>query len=185
MLRSGSTAEEKEKKLKELNREASAFEDAGKYEEALKKYQEMVTIDSKYVGAYWRISDIYCSQGKYQEAMTASEQAIELAPEKPFAYEYKAIALSHAGKMAMALEFYNKAISLVKPNSPYMAQLLGNKSITLIKLVRYQEALEALGSAMAIKAQDGDLHYHRALCLSNLGRYEEALESYDLASNQI
>ena len=46
-------------------------------------------------------------------------------------------------------------------------------------LKRHQEALAAFETVLAMRSEDATAHYNRALALKNLGRYVDALASYE------
>ena len=49
------------------------------------------------------------------------------------------------------------------------------------KLYNYQEAINDLGSAIELKANDAVVYYKRGLIYSNLRKYQEAIKDYNKA----
>lgn len=62
---------------------ASVYEDMNNVNDAIATLQFLVQLDPKDESTYRRLADLYKGEKKYEEAMDASEQALELGPNNP------------------------------------------------------------------------------------------------------
>jgi serine/threonine protein kinase len=117
---------------------------------------------------------------KYDEALTAYEQAIRLDPNNAAAYNYKGVALHNLKRYDEALVAYERAIRL-NPNDGFAALAYNNKGVTLHNLKRYDEALVAYEQAIRLDPNDAFAYHYKGVALDELKRYEEALAALDQA----
>ncbi|MEW6618965.1 MAG: tetratricopeptide repeat protein [bacterium] len=115
--------------------------------------------------------------GRYEEALTAYEKAIELEPDDAWAWRGKGYALGELGRYEEALVATEKAIEL----KPDMAEAWNNKGWILGKLGRYEEELAAYEKAIELKPDDAFAWNNKGCILGNLGRYEEAFVAIEKA----
>jgi tetratricopeptide (TPR) repeat protein len=59
----------------------------------------------------------------------------------------------------------------------------GNKTVALMRLGRYEEALESLEQSLALDPTDGDVWLFKSILLKQLGREQEAEEARAQAEN--
>jgi tetratricopeptide (TPR) repeat protein len=116
--------------------------------------------------------------GRYQEALTACEEAIQLQSTLEAAYFYQESALYHLGRWEEAIQSY-AALLAVKPDS--VLAHFRRALIFLYGFDRFSEAIEALNQVIHFNPKHDEAYRVKAVCLHLLGRYEEALESVDNA----
>jgi tetratricopeptide (TPR) repeat protein len=115
----------------------------GKYDEAIKAYDEAIKLDPKYDAA-WNNKGIALSlQGKYDEAIKAYDEAIRLDPKYTNAWNNKGWALNRLGKYDDAIKAYDEAIRL----DPKYANAWNNKGVVLEILGKTTEASTAFAKA--------------------------------------
>ena len=68
----------------ELENQADALRDEGKYDEAIAKLQELLKQDPKFVRAHLGLSVLYHLTNDYEKSVQPGEQANELEPNDPF-----------------------------------------------------------------------------------------------------
>ena len=68
----------------ELENQADALRDEGKYDEAIAKLQELLKQDPKFVRAHLGLSVLYHLTNDYEKSVQHGEQANELEPNDPF-----------------------------------------------------------------------------------------------------
>jgi tetratricopeptide (TPR) repeat protein len=115
-------------------------------------------------------------EGRLAEAEQICEKAV--AKKRNFfdAIHVLAVVQSALGKHDLALENYNRAVSL----HPQHATNLSNRGDTLVNLGRFDEALASYERALAIEVSAVTLH-NRGIALHHLRRLEAALASFDQA----
>ena len=68
-------------KILELEREAEAFRDDGKYEEAIAKLQELLELDGEFVRGHLAMAMICERTGDFAKAVEHAERAVALEPD--------------------------------------------------------------------------------------------------------
>ena len=110
------------------------------------------------------------SAGKYAEAITKLSQIIEQAPLNPVPYFYRGLAYERSGYSEEALEDYRKATELKTDFIlPYT-----RSGILWAKKRNFEIAAQFYRKAIDSNDQDSTTHYNYAVCLTNLGKREEA-----------
>jgi tetratricopeptide (TPR) repeat protein len=117
------------------------------------------------------------SENKYEEALKAFNQALEINPKDDYTLSMKGIALGNLGKYEGALEAFNQALE-INPKNYYATS---RKGVALINLSKYEEALEAFNQAFEINPKDDYILSRKGIALGNLGQHEEALEAFNQA----
>ena len=117
----------------------------------------------------------YLKAKRYQEALAAFEQAIQLDPDDASIYNGKGLVLSELKRYQEALAAYERAIRL----DPNYAEAYFNKGNVLDDLEHYEEALAAYEQAIRLDPDDAVANNTYGYVLSELGFYEEALAAYD------
>ena len=120
--------------------------------------------------------------GKLDQAVQAFEQIISLNPNQANAYFNMGNALKDQGKLEEAIVAYNKALA-IKPD--YEAAL--NNVVVALKNLgktgekRLKKVLETYNKAQALKTENANSYFSRALALQEQGKLEEAIEAYNKA----
>lgn len=165
--------------------------DQGKYDEAIKTYDEAIALDSNYVEAWYKKGIAFNASGKYDEAILAYDEAIYSynrstwqGPDLEWIFLNKGLALAAQGKYEDAVQAYDEAITL---DSEYV-DAWNNKAIALNALGKYDEATLAYDEAILAYnrscSQDLELEQlwnNKGLALAAQGKYEDAIQAYDMA----
>ncbi len=114
---------------------------------------------------------------RYQEALTAFEQAIRLDPNFAVVHNNKGWALNRLGRYQEGLIACEQAIRL----DPNLAYAYNNKGWALNSLGRYQEALTAFEQAIRLDPNFAVVYNNKGWALNSLGRYQEALTAFEQA----
>ncbi|HET6889495.1 MAG TPA: tetratricopeptide repeat protein [Pyrinomonadaceae bacterium] len=96
-------------KADELMQAGEAFFSQGKADEALKKYQQALELDSKLYHAALYSGDIYLQKQDFAQAEYWYQKAIAIDPTKETAYRYSATPLMKQGKTDAARDRYVEA----------------------------------------------------------------------------
>jgi tetratricopeptide (TPR) repeat protein len=114
--------------------------------------------------------------GEAAEAERSFRHALALQPEMPMAMMGLANALLAQRPSAEALPLIERAMVL-DPSMP-VVQAQGLVGLALMGQQRPAEALAAFDAALAVRPDDADCRFARALALLVMGRYEEGWEAY-------
>lgn len=111
---------------------------------------------------------------RYDEAIKAFDEAIELKPDYARAYNNKGIALKNIRRFDKAISAYDRAIEL----KPDLVQAYNNKGVALRILGKHDEAIKAYEKAIGLKPDDPYAYVSKGVALASLGKYKEAIASY-------
>lgn len=160
----------------------------GLYTEAFAAYNGSVEQDP-YNSVVWnKLGITQGLLGQYADAVVSFDKALKLDPYFGKAWVNKGDALTQLGKTGDAIGAYDRA-NAINPNDLHA---LVNKGMNLLDLGRQEEAQKVFNEVIRISDKeirshpndakfDAGLWTYRALTLTKLGRYREALESYDQA----
>ena len=122
-----------------------------KYEEALKKAEEMIKLDESKPLSWFSKGLALRDLGRYEEALAAFSKAIGLNPEFGLAWGGKGATLGSLGRYEEALEAFSKAVELA-PEQAHFWHLKGaihlRISLREFNKNNYGNALESLNSAL-------------------------------------
>jgi tetratricopeptide (TPR) repeat protein len=150
----------------------------GRYEEAIKSYDEAISFKYNNHEASWynRGKSLY-NLGRYEEAIKSYNRAISFKHDKHEAWHNRGDSLFHLSRYEEAVESYDRAISFQHDDH----EAWYGRGISLGNLGRYEEAIESYDRAISFKHDYHEAWSNRGISLKNLGCYEEAIDSYDRA----
>jgi tetratricopeptide (TPR) repeat protein len=157
--------------------EGFAHHKAGRYEQALMAYEQIIQLDPGYARAYRSKGDVLFDLQRYEEALGPYRQAIRLEPGHARIHRNIGDILSQLKRYDEALSAYEEAIHI----EPHSALLYNDKGKLLYGLGRYIEALAAFESATKLDPRFADAYNNKGSALSRLNRYAEALVAYEQA----
>ena len=130
---------------------------------------------SKTREAWLNEAETYYDLKRYEEALTALDEAIRLDPNYARAYYNKSLVLHD-------LERYEEALSTCEQYmrlEPGEAKACYHKGYILNSLNRYEDALQALEQALRLDHDYAPAYTSKGYVLNNMGRYEEALAAFE------
>lgn len=149
------------------------------YSEAIAEFNKVLDIDKNLFFVHYYKGRALLDLGKFQEAITSLNKAIELTSTKENAdyYFYRGVAYSNLDDYKNALENFEKAVTL----NPSQHTYHDRKGYCLYKQEKYQEAVDSFNNAINKNTteQDPDYYFRRGMALYAMSRYETALESYE------
>ena len=119
----------------------------------------------------------FYDRGKYEDALTSLNWAIELEPDNPAALNNRGVTYARLERYDEALADYNRALEL----KPDYTDALYNRGTAYIRLERYDEALADYNRALELKPDYTDALCNRGTAYVKLERYDEALADFNLA----
>ena len=123
----------------------------------------------------WEMLGVLAGQrGAAEEAVTAMQRAVALAPSMAEFRINLSAALGVAGRPAEAIPHLAAALRM-RGNSP---ELHNNLGVTFEKLNRLAEAVASYENAIALRRDYLEAHYNRGQALRKLGRILEAMDAY-------
>jgi tetratricopeptide (TPR) repeat protein len=110
--------------------------------------------------------------GRYDEALTHINKALEREDRSPGWWLIKAQILSRSGDMDQTFLCVARALAL----DPLWDEAWGQKGHALLESCRYQEAFEAYSRASELDPSDSVWHENMGVSLLKMGRHAEALQ---------
>ncbi len=148
------------------------------YDNAINAYQESLRLlDRAQSAVYDMLAHCYYFKKNYRKAVDTINKAIELEPEEPRFYKFKASYLSELEKYDEALAAIDKAIELDQGNG----DLLSSRAGILVDAGKYEEATETYRRAIELQPDfmGALLSYSELLII--MGDYAEAEKQAKLA----
>jgi tetratricopeptide (TPR) repeat protein len=88
------------------------LENARRYGEAIEQLRAVIRMDPNHYQAYWILGHTYAANGQHQEAIAASEKAVELSERTPGALGILGLAYGLAGRKGEANQILNELLKL-------------------------------------------------------------------------
>jgi Flp pilus assembly protein TadD len=142
--------------------------------EALEKFREALTIDSKHHDAHANMGVALGRQGQRPEAEQCFREALKIRPDYPPMYGNLGTVCLEQNKLAEAEAAFQRAIEL-DPKQPDFKCKLGN---VLEARKQVPEAEAAYRAAISLKPKEAEYHFRLGKLLSKAGRFPEAESSF-------
>ena len=157
--------------------EGDKFYDNGDLNNALKKYNEAINLNSQNSAAYAGRGNILIEQQNYKTALSDLNKAIELDKNQAYIYNYRACAYIDLEDYGKALDDLMKAIDI----DPEYVLAYSNGSVVMNNLEQYKDAVELANIAIKIDPYEAAGYAARATAYFNLGEYKKAMKDYKKA----
>ncbi len=151
----------------------NALVEAGRPSDALLCFRHELSLDARRGEAAFKAGHILYSMGQFEEALVLLNQSAELEPDHAPTLQVRAVVLKNLNRTEEAIADTRRAIAL-DPDSADLCVNLGN---ALQVLERHDEALFWYDRSLQIRA-DGASATNRAMSLTALGRFDEAMAAY-------
>ena len=170
---------DKQQEAKAIFKLGSEFYNKQQYPEAIAEFDKVLEIDKTLFFVHYYRGKALLDLGKFQEAISSLNKAIELTSRKENAdyYFYRGVAYSNLDDYKNALENLEKSLTI----NPSQHIYHDRKGYCLYKQEKYQEAVYSFNEAINKNTteQDPDYYYRRGMALYAMSRYENALMSYE------
>jgi tetratricopeptide (TPR) repeat protein/CHAT domain-containing protein len=127
-------------------------------------------------GWYDRGVDMY-NLGRYVEALTCYDHAIESHPDNDLAWYNRGIVLGQLGRIEEAIASYYQACAI----RPDFHEAWIDKGVAQMQLGRAEDAIQSWDKALEIQPEFYLTWYNRGVALDSLKRRSQAVTSYDEA----
>ena len=180
----GQETDEKLEKVESLCKEGVALHDQGKYEEAIKKYDEALKVKPDFYLAMTEKAYSLYSMDKKSDAKKILEKIIKKQPtdfDVSHSYLMYANIVDDEGDQLKALEVYDKALEAVNAaNTGMMQQIYYNKAVVLSKLTDENKKKVEDWEYIMLSCLESSLRYmpYHPRSLSLLGKDVEEHGSY-------
>jgi tetratricopeptide (TPR) repeat protein len=161
--------------VRKLFKEGEELHDECRYEEAIKKFDEVLALDDRHLGAYCGKGHMLTILGDFDAAIKIFDESISLYPSESMPYVGKGQALFLSGENDLAIATLEKAIELA-PDHDHIYCILGS---IFVALDQYESSIKIIDKAIKLNPENSDAYSMKAFCLNALGKYQLAIDEYD------
>ena len=153
---------------------------SGKYEEAIKHYQQAISLKEDFTEAYHELGYAYYKLNKYEDAVAASKQAIALNPKNADTHHNLGLAYGSLGQWQEAIKAFQQAIA-IKSNYAVAYYDLG---VAYKKVLEDESAIAAFQEAIRLKEDFAAAHYQLGLLYNDNNNETAAMGEYTYLLSQ-
>ncbi len=167
-------------KLQKLMLEALEQKD---YKKAIALWQDIIAIanykdDKKSLAfGYFNFGYSYSKLEKYQKAIDAYKEAIEIKPDLHQAYNSMGVAYGKLKKYQKAIDTFKKAIEI----KPDFHEAYYNTGYAYVKLKKYQKAIDAYKRTIEIDPDFHKAYSSMGAAYGKLKKYQKAIDAFKKA----
>ena len=165
----------------QVQQAAAALLRQQRFEEALAKYREALSINPDYAPAHAGMGEALVRLGRYEEALRALERALAVGPSDwaltGVLQRLMGQAAAELGRPEAATGHFEGALQF----DPYDEEALDRLALVRFRQQRYEAALELYERLLEVIPEAAQAHANRGATLYHLGRIEEAVRSLEHA----
>lgn len=163
-----------------LAKEAMAAMDAGRDDEAIQKFNEILTTLPTCGDCHYNLGVAYARKQQYAEAEAAFQKAVELMPKPAAAYSGLAQVYNSQKKFDLAAQASAKAAELSATlGGSDNADALYNQGVIFWNAGKFAEAKEQFEKAVAANPNMAMAHYQLGMANLNLGQIPAARQAFE------
>jgi DNA-binding helix-hairpin-helix protein with protein kinase domain/Flp pilus assembly protein TadD len=163
-----------DQQAKALYDEGIKLTKAGKYEDAVKAYQQAITLKPDLAEAHHELGYALFKLGKYEDAIAAFKQASTLKPKNAETYRNLGLSYKALGRWDESILAFQKAIEL----KPDQSTTYYNLGLVYKERMNNNSAIEAYKEAVRLKPEFAAAHYELGLSYLAAGDKTAAMEEY-------
>ena len=159
-----------------------------RYEEALKCLDTILARNPKNPEALCDKGNCLLCLNRVNEAIAYVDEALKIEPHDKITLHAKGLCLNALGQYENAIEYFDRGLQIHPDDDQFLdlemvqqVQLLLNKSQALMKLKKYQPALDCINEALRLYPKLPECLIFKGDMLRELGKNHEALECFDKA----
>ncbi len=161
--------------LKATLKQGNDFYEAGRYEEAVAAYKEIIEANPDAYIIFMNLGNCYFRMEKYDQAEEYYRKVLEKDPQNTEAIMLIGNTYANRGQDAQALDWYNK-IDFEKITDPTVLFNLGSNFTTQSK---QDQALKYFKRAVELKPDFADAIYHLGLTYLAMNNYSDAILTFE------
>jgi len=155
----------------------NAYEQRGRYAEAIKDYEEVIYLDPGYGPAYVNRANAYQGKGDYDQAIQDYDEIIRRSPNFVPAYYNRGNAYERKGELDQAIKDYDEVIYL----DPTYGPAYINRANAYQEKGQYDRAIEDYDQAIRLNPGNAHAYYSRGLAYRNKGDQGRARQEFNEA----
>lgn len=160
-----------------MNNLGKAYQDAGRYDEAVLIYKKTIETDPNSKITYFNLASAYKKIGQYKEAIPLYKKSIEINPDSAGAYYNLANIYKELGRNDEAITLYKNAIL----HNPNYVDAYNNLGIVYSAKGERQEAISCFKKAIEINPGHPIAYANLAVEYYYEGNYDLAIRNCDKA----
>lgn len=153
---------------------AQVFLLQGKHEDAIKGFNRVLAIDSKFAQGYYNRGATYAYMGRHDAAIADYTRAIELQPSFSDAYCNRGSAYTFKNDVQAAMADYAKAHEL----DPHAVEPIYLRGVLFALLRQWNEAVADFTRAIERDPDHAESYYDRGVSYQNQGNDDRALADF-------
>ena len=158
-------------------RQAEAFANQQRFDEALHEYQIVIELDPRLPQAYLGLGNIYLAKLKFDLALETYTQAIALKLQSPEIYCNRGIIYTKQGEYDKAITDFQQALAIDTSYTPARFEL----GFVYQQIGEYEKATKEYERVLPQRRGDLALHHNLARCYFRLGQVEAAEHQHEIA----
>jgi tetratricopeptide (TPR) repeat protein len=145
------------------------------WKDSITLFQHALAVTENNYVVHFSITQPLLDQGRIEEAIWHSSQAVRIKPNYADGINALGTALHRAGKIDEAIGCYKKALEI----DPHLALAHFNLAVAFMTKGRFSEAVIECQKSLQIKPDEPDVLNVLGIALSQQGKFEEALKEYE------
>ena len=163
--------------ISRLFEQAIQHHQSGKFEQAKKKYQEILDMNPQHADSSHLLGLVEYQHGNYMKAVECIQKAVLISPEQPAFLNNLGSALKEMGQLDQSVQAYQRALEI----TPDDAEIHNNLGVTLKEMGQLDQSVQAYQQALEINPQYAEAYNNLGNVLKEMDRLDESIQAYQQA----